>query len=68
MRWVRLVPGRLQSARIVAVSWTTIHDNAASLMAHVSVLGMDMAQQMFPVVGMDDTGTVVLRKRCPWVP
>jgi hypothetical protein len=23
-----------------------------------------MAKQMFHVVGMDDTGTVVLRKRC----
>jgi transposase len=34
-------------------------------MAHVSVLGIDLAKQMFPVVGMDDTGTVVLRKRLP---
>jgi transposase len=34
-------------------------------MAHVSVLGIDIAKQIFHVVGMDDTGTVVLRKRCP---
>jgi hypothetical protein len=33
--------------------------------AHMSVLGIDMAKQMFQVVGMDDTDTVVLRKRCP---
>jgi transposase len=34
-------------------------------MAHVSVLGIDITKPMFPVVGLDDTGTVVLRKRCP---
>ena len=34
-------------------------------MTHVSVLGRDMAQRMFPVVGMDDTGSVVLRQRLP---
>ena len=34
-------------------------------MAHVSVLGIDLAKQIFHIVGMDDRGTVVLRKRCP---
>jgi transposase len=34
-------------------------------MAHGRVLGIDMAKRIFHVVGMDDTGTVVLRKRCP---
>ena len=34
-------------------------------MAHVNVLGIDLAKQMFHVVGMDDTGTVVWRKRLP---
>jgi transposase len=34
-------------------------------MAHVRVLGIDIAKQIFHIVGMDDTGTVVLRKRCP---
>jgi hypothetical protein len=37
-------------------------------MAHVSVLGIDIAKQIFHVVGMDDSGTVVLRKRCRGVP
>jgi hypothetical protein len=33
-------------------------------MAHkLSVLGIDIAKQVFHVVGMDDTGHVVLRKR-----
>jgi hypothetical protein len=34
-------------------------------MIHVRVLGIDIAKQIFHIVGMDDTGTVVLRKRCP---
>jgi hypothetical protein len=44
---------------MVAVSWTTIHQKEASPMAHVSVLGIDLAKQIFQVVGMDDRGTVV---------
>jgi transposase len=31
----------------------------------MSVLGIDIAKLVFHVVGMDDSGTVVLRKRCP---
>jgi hypothetical protein len=34
-------------------------------MAHMSVLGIAMATQMFHGVALDDTGTVVWRKRCP---
>ena len=34
-------------------------------MTHVRVLGIDIAKEMFHIVGMDDSGTVVLRKRCP---
>jgi transposase len=30
---------------------------------HMSVLGIDIARQVFHVVGMDDRGHVVLRKR-----
>jgi transposase len=32
---------------------------------HLRVLGIDIAKQMFHVVGMDDTGTIGLRKRLP---
>jgi transposase len=32
-------------------------------MPQVSVLGIDLAKQVFHVVGMDDTGTIVWRKR-----
>jgi hypothetical protein len=40
-------------------------------MAHVSVLGIDLAKQVFPVVGMHDTGTMLWRKRLTrsaWMP
>src|SRR5919197_5698177 len=49
---------------MVAASWTTIHPEEAGPMAqHMSVLGIDIAKLVFHVVGMDDTGHVVLRKR-----
>jgi transposase len=34
-------------------------------MPQVSVLGIDIAKQLFHVVGLDDAGNVVLRKRLP---
>ena len=49
---------------MVVVSWTTIHHKEASPMAHMSVLGIDIAKQMFHLVGMDDSGPVVWRTRC----
>jgi transposase len=49
---------------MVAVSWTTIHPEEAGLMAQtITVLGIDIAKQVFHIVGMDDSGHVVLRKR-----
>jgi len=49
---------------MVAAFWATIHPEEASPMAQqISVLGIDIAKQVFHVVGMDDTGHVVLRKR-----
>jgi transposase len=42
----------------------TIHHREASPMAQtISVLGIDIAKLVFHVVGMDDSGQVVLRKR-----
>lgn len=32
---------------------------------HLRVLGIDIAKQIFHVVGMDETGNIVLRKRLP---
>ena len=34
-------------------------------MSQVSILGIDLAKQIFPVVGLDDMGNVVLRRRIP---
>jgi transposase len=49
---------------MVAASSPTIHQKAASWMAPViSVLGIDIAKLMCHIVGMDDAGHVVLRKR-----
>jgi transposase len=49
---------------MVAALWATIHPEEASSMAQkMSVLGIDIAKLVFHVVGMDDTGNVVLRKR-----
>src|SRR5918999_5281744 len=49
---------------MVAASWTTIHPKEAGPMAQtITVLGIDIAKLVFHVVGMDDSGHVVLRKR-----
>jgi hypothetical protein len=34
-------------------------------MPQVRILGIDIAKQVFHVVGMDDTGNVLWRKRLP---
>jgi hypothetical protein len=42
---------------MVAASWTTIHPEEAGLMAQtITVLGIDIATQVFHLVGMDDRG------------
>src|SRR5918992_2343222 len=49
---------------MVAASSTTIpREEASPMTQHMSVLGIDIAKQVFHVVGMDDSGHVVLRKR-----
>src|SRR5262245_61108907 len=64
MQWTRLFPVRLRRARMVAVSWATIRREEANPMApKISVLGIDLAKLVFHIVGMDDRGHVVLRKR-----
>jgi hypothetical protein len=64
MRWTRLFPTWLPEARMVAEYWSTIHQKKASPMAQkINVLGIDIAKLVFHIVGMDDMGHVVLRKR-----
>jgi hypothetical protein len=42
----------------------TIHPQEASpVKHHMSVLGIDIAKRVFHVVGMDERGQIVLRKR-----
>jgi hypothetical protein len=56
---------------MVAVLAATIHPEEAGLMAQqMSIRGNDIAQLVFHVVGMDDTGHMVRRKRLAawWLP
>jgi transposase len=49
---------------MVAISSATMHPEEASSMAQqMSVLGIDIAKLVFHIVGMDDSGHVMLRKR-----
>jgi transposase len=49
---------------MVAASWATMHHKEASPTAQkMSVLGIDIAKLVFHVVGMNNSGHVVLRKR-----
>jgi hypothetical protein len=44
---------------MIAASWAIIHWEEAGPMPHGRVLSIDMATQMFHVVGLDDTGDAV---------
>src|SRR5262245_61264528 len=49
---------------MVAIALATIYPEEASSMAQtISALGIDIAKLVFHIVGMDDSGHVVLRKR-----
>jgi hypothetical protein len=49
---------------MVTISSATMHPGQVSSMAQqMSVLGIDIAKLVFHVVGMDDSGYVMLRKR-----
>src|SRR5262245_14141458 len=59
-----LCSARLRRASMVAVVRATMRAREASPMAQpMSVLRIDMAPWVLHVVGIDDTGVVVLRKR-----
>jgi hypothetical protein len=49
---------------MAAASSTTMHPEEARSMAQpISALGIDIAKLVFHIVGMDDSGHIVLRKR-----
>src|SRR2546430_11815885 len=49
---------------MIAASSTTIHpEEAGPMVQTITVLGIDIGKLVFHVVGMDDSGHVVLRKR-----
>ncbi len=64
MQWTRLFPVRLPCASMVAVSWATMHREAAHPMAQqLSVRGLEIATWVCHLVGRADRGHVGLRKR-----
>src|SRR5712691_11786419 len=64
MQWTRPFSVRLRRARMVAASGAIMHHKGARPLAQkIPVLGLDIAKLVLHVVGMDDTGGVVLRKR-----
>jgi transposase len=42
---------------------TQAHKEASPMSQHINVVGIDIAKRIFHVVGMDNTGRVVLKKR-----
>jgi hypothetical protein len=64
MKWTRLFSVRRGCARMVAAWWATLHPEEARARAPtLRVLGLAMATRVVPVVGLEDTGDVVRRKR-----
>jgi hypothetical protein len=72
MPWIRFFAARLQEARMAAASSATIHPAEAGPIAQtITVRGIEIATRVLPVVGIDDPGHVVLRKRLSrhaWLP
>jgi hypothetical protein len=48
MKWTCLFSERLRKARMVAVSWATIHHEASPMAQPMSVLGIDIAKLQTP--------------------
>ena len=44
-------------------SLSPFHIGARYVAQHISVAGIDIAKRVFPLVGMDERGKVVMRKR-----
>ncbi len=44
-------------------SWSSFNIGARYVAQHISVVGIDIAKQVFHLVGMDERGKVVMRKR-----
>src|SRR5437899_3033438 len=64
MKWTRPLCGPASMSQNDFQTCETIQPQEASPMnQHVSVLGLDIAKRVFHVVGMNERGQIVLRKR-----
>src|SRR5262249_10849507 len=64
MKWTRPLCGAASMSQNDFKTSETIQPQEASPVKHpISVLGIDIAKQVFPVVGMHERGQIVLRKR-----
>jgi hypothetical protein len=64
MKWTRPLCGAASMSQNDFKTSETIQPQEASPVKHpISVPGIDIAKQVFPVVGMHERGQIVLRKR-----
>src|SRR6266581_8169766 len=64
MKWTRPLCGPASmSQNDFKTSETMQPQEASPVKHHISVLGIDIAKRVFHVVGMDERGQIVLRKR-----
>ena len=64
MKWTRPLCGPASmSQNDFKTSETMQPQEASPVKHHISVLGIDIAKRLFPVVGMHERGQIVLRKR-----
>jgi transposase len=63
MKWTRPLCGSAAMSQNDCKTSAIMEPQEASPMPKLSVVGIDMAQQVFHLVGMDEQGTILVRKR-----
>jgi transposase len=63
MKWTRPLCGSAVISQNDFKTSETIQSQEASPMKKLSVVGIDIAKQVFHLVGMDEQGTILVRKR-----
>src|SRR5262245_42828065 len=63
MKWTRPLCGSAAMSQNDFKTSETIQPQEASPMKKLSVVGIDSAKQVFHLVGMDEQGTILVRKR-----
>ena len=63
MKWTRPLCGSAAMSQNDCKTSEIIEPQEASPMQKLRVVGIDMAKQVFHLVGMDEHGTILVRKR-----